>query len=94
MSIRSKGAKEKDYFCSSALAVPIVELLDKATLNPAQLCSPPSTIKSPYPPGISVLMPGEVITKSVLEYLQQIQVLRGFISGCNDISFKILKVLK
>jgi arginine decarboxylase len=48
----------------------------------------------PYPPGIPVLMPGEVITKPVLDYLQQIQAMGGFISGCNDTSFKTLKVLK
>ncbi len=36
----------------------------------------------------------EVITKSVLEYLQQIQAMGGFISGCNDISLKTLKVVK
>ncbi|MDZ7994098.1 MAG: aminotransferase class I/II-fold pyridoxal phosphate-dependent enzyme [Nostoc sp. EfeVER01] len=51
-------------------------------------------IVCPYPPGIPVLMPGEVITKSVLEYLQQIQARGGFISGCNDISLKTLKVVK
>ncbi|MBN3944753.1 aminotransferase class I/II-fold pyridoxal phosphate-dependent enzyme [Nostoc sp. NMS9] len=51
-------------------------------------------IVCPYPPGIPVLMPGEVITKSVLEYLQQIQAMGGFISGCNDISLKTLKVVK
>ncbi|MHC5822447.1 MAG: aminotransferase class I/II-fold pyridoxal phosphate-dependent enzyme, partial [Nostoc sp.] len=48
----------------------------------------------PYPPGIPVLMPGEVITKSVLDYLQQIQAKGGFISGCNDTSLKTLKVVK
>ncbi|MEH1950576.1 MAG: aminotransferase class I/II-fold pyridoxal phosphate-dependent enzyme [Nostoc sp.] len=51
-------------------------------------------IVCPYPPGIPVLMPGEAITKSVLEYLQQIQAMGGFISGCNDISLKSLKVVK
>ncbi len=51
-------------------------------------------IVCPYPPGIPVLMPGEVITKSVFEYLQQIQAMGGFISGCNDISLKTLKVVK
>ncbi|MDZ8258113.1 aminotransferase class I/II-fold pyridoxal phosphate-dependent enzyme [Nostoc sp. ChiQUE01b] len=51
-------------------------------------------IVCPYPPGIPVLMPGEVITESVLEYLQQIQAIGGFISGCNDISLKSLKVVK
>ncbi|MFS0514241.1 aminotransferase class I/II-fold pyridoxal phosphate-dependent enzyme [Nostoc sp. UIC 10607] len=48
----------------------------------------------PYPPGIPVLMPGEVITKSVLDYLQQIQAMGGFISGCADTSLKTLKVVK
>ncbi|MHC5775811.1 aminotransferase class I/II-fold pyridoxal phosphate-dependent enzyme [Nostoc sp.] len=51
-------------------------------------------IVCPYPPGIPVLMPGEVITKSVLDYLQQIQAKGGFISGCNDTTLKTLKVLK
>ncbi|MBN3910970.1 MAG: aminotransferase class I/II-fold pyridoxal phosphate-dependent enzyme [Nostoc sp. NMS1] len=51
-------------------------------------------IVCPYPPGIPVLMPGEIITKPVLDYLQQIQAMGGFISGCNDTSFKTLKVLK
>jgi arginine decarboxylase len=51
-------------------------------------------IVCPYPPGIPVLMPGEIITKPVLDYLQQIQAMGGFISGCNDTSFKNLKVLK
>lgn len=48
----------------------------------------------PYPPGIPVLMPGEIITKPVLDYLQQIQGMGGFISGCNDSSLKTLKVVK
>ncbi|MEJ1932754.1 aminotransferase class I/II-fold pyridoxal phosphate-dependent enzyme, partial [Nostoc sp. NIES-2111] len=38
----------------------------------------------PYPPGIPVIMPGEVITKPALEYLQHIQSLGGFITGCAD----------
>ncbi|OYE04841.1 aminotransferase class I/II-fold pyridoxal phosphate-dependent enzyme [Nostoc sp. 'Peltigera membranacea cyanobiont' 232] len=51
-------------------------------------------IVCPYPPGIPVLMPGEVITNPVLNYLQQIQAMGGFISGCNDTSFQTLKVVK
>jgi arginine decarboxylase len=48
----------------------------------------------PYPPGIPVLMPGEMITKPALEYLQQIQAMGGFISGCADTSLSTLKVVK
>jgi arginine decarboxylase len=51
-------------------------------------------IVCPYPPGIPVLMPGEVITKPALEYLQHIQAMGGFISGCADANLKTLKVVK
>ncbi len=51
-------------------------------------------IVCPYPPGIPVLMPGEVITKECLAYLQQIKMMGGFISGCADSSCKTLKVVK
>lgn len=48
----------------------------------------------PYPPGIPVLMPGEVITPAAINYLQQIQAIGGFISGCADTSLRTLKVVK
>jgi arginine decarboxylase len=51
-------------------------------------------IVCPYPPGIPVLMPGEVITKEALEYLQNIQAMGGFISGCADSSLRTLQVVK
>ncbi|MDH6100607.1 aminotransferase class I/II-fold pyridoxal phosphate-dependent enzyme [Anabaenopsis sp. FSS-46] len=51
-------------------------------------------IVCPYPPGIPVLMPGELITKSALEYLQQVQAMGGLITGCADPSLKNLKVVK
>ncbi|WP_315791269.1 aminotransferase class I/II-fold pyridoxal phosphate-dependent enzyme [Fischerella sp. JS2] len=47
----------------------------------------------PYPPGIPVLMPGEIITKPALEYLQQIQTMGGFISGCADTSLSTITVV-
>ncbi len=51
-------------------------------------------IVCPYPPGIPILMPGELITPAALEYLQQIQSMGGFISGCADTSLKTLKVVR
>ncbi|NMG08007.1 aminotransferase class I/II-fold pyridoxal phosphate-dependent enzyme [Brasilonema sp. UFV-L1] len=48
----------------------------------------------PYPPGIPILMPGEIISQFALEYLQHIQKLGGFISGCADTSLRTLKVVK
>ena len=48
----------------------------------------------PYPPGIPILMPGEVITVSAIKYLLHIQAMSGYINGCADASLKTLKVLK
>ncbi len=47
----------------------------------------------PYPPGIPVLIPGEVITRTALDYLEQIQIMGGFISGCTDASLSTIKVM-
>ena len=47
----------------------------------------------PYPPGIPVLIPGEIVTKGAIAYLQKIQSLGGYINGCADSSLKTLKVI-
>jgi arginine/lysine/ornithine decarboxylase len=48
----------------------------------------------PYPPGIPILMPGEMITQQAGEYLQQIQSWGGFITGCADNTLQSVQVLK
>lgn len=48
----------------------------------------------PYPPGIPILLPGEIITQQAGEYLQQIQSLGGFITGCSDTNLQDVQVLK
>jgi arginine decarboxylase len=48
----------------------------------------------PYPPGIPVLMPGEVVTPAALDYLQQILSLGGSLTGCSDPTLKTLKVVR
>ena len=47
----------------------------------------------PYPPGIPVLMPGELITSAAIAYLQQILNVGGKISGCADPSLETLRVI-
>ncbi len=47
----------------------------------------------PYPPGIPILMPGEIITRRALNYLQAIQAMGGLIAGCADNSLETLKVV-
>ena len=51
-------------------------------------------IVCPYPPGIPVLMPGEVVTDVALNYLLQVKATGGFITGCGDSSLKSLKVVR
>lgn len=48
----------------------------------------------PYPPGIAVLVPGEVITAGAIAHLHQTLMAGGILSGCSDPSLKTLKVVK
>jgi arginine decarboxylase len=50
-------------------------------------------IVCPYPPGIPVLMPGEVVTEVALNYLLQVKAMGGFITGCGDSSLESLKIV-
>jgi arginine decarboxylase len=57
----------------------------------ARICA---EIICPYPPGIPVLMPGEVITPDAVEYLLNMQAIGSEITGCADATLKTLKVVK
>lgn len=48
----------------------------------------------PYPPGIPILMPGEIISLEALEYLKEVTRLGAIISGCSDSTLKTIKVVK
>ena len=48
----------------------------------------------PYPPGIPLLMPGEIITTEAIEYLQQILIAGGTITGCNDPTGQTIQTIK
>ncbi len=47
----------------------------------------------PYPPGIPVLIPGEIITAEALTYLQQILDLGGELIGCSDPTLEHIRVV-
>ncbi len=47
----------------------------------------------PYPPGIPIIMPGEIITTSALDYLQQVLDAGGEIAGCNDLSLATITII-
>jgi arginine decarboxylase len=46
----------------------------------------------PYPPGIPVLIPGEVITPTAIEYLQAVLAAGGEITGCRDSNLHSIEV--
>ena len=48
----------------------------------------------PYPPGIPLLMPGEIITKEAIAYLKEILNAGGTITGCNDPTLQTIQTLK
>jgi arginine decarboxylase len=78
------GVSPREAFFAVSEIVPLAETCDR-------ICT---EIVCPYPPGIPVLMPGEIITPQALQYLQHIQAMGGLITGCADTSLKSLKVVK
>jgi arginine/lysine/ornithine decarboxylase len=73
----------REAFFANSETLPVEKTLER-------ICA---EIICPYPPGIPVLMPGELITKTALEYLQEIQKMGGFITGCADETLRTLKVV-
>jgi arginine decarboxylase len=47
----------------------------------------------PYPPGIPVLMPGEIVTTAALDYLRQVLDLGGEIAGCSDLTLETIAIV-
>jgi arginine decarboxylase len=50
-------------------------------------------IVTPYPPGIPVLAPGEVITESIVGHLEHVVALGGFVEGATDQALDRLRVV-
>jgi arginine/lysine/ornithine decarboxylase len=48
---------------------------------------------TPYPPGIPAIAPGEVYTKAIVEYLEEVAVAGGFMEGAADQSLSELRVV-
>lgn len=48
----------------------------------------------PYPPGIPVLFPGEVVTEGAIAYLQQVIAAGGVVTGCADSYLRTLNVIE
>ncbi len=73
----------RDAFFSPSETIPIAQTLGRMSAE----------LVCPYPPGIPVLMPGEVISPAAIAYLQQICIAGGMISGCADPTLETLRVI-
>jgi arginine decarboxylase len=47
----------------------------------------------PYPPGIPVIILGEIISSEAVEYLKTISALGGVLTGCSDSSLETIEVI-
>lgn len=74
----------REAFFSPSKQVAIAQAIDQ--ISAELIC--------PYPPGIPLIMPGEVITQESVETLQAISASGGFISGCTDSTLKTLVVVE
>jgi arginine decarboxylase len=72
----------RSAFFAPQISVPIEQAVGKTAAE----------IICPYPPGIPVLLPGEIITVAAIDYLQHIQRLGGAIVG-GDITWQSLRIV-
>ncbi len=74
----------REAFFAATETVPITQSVHRVSAE----------LVCPYPPGIPVLIPGEVVTEEAIVQLQQILALGGVISGCADPHLQTLRVVK
>ena len=73
----------RDAFFAPSEALPLKEAINRISAE----------LVCPYPPGIPVLMPGELITVEAVEYLQAVIAVGGMITGGGDSSLATLQVV-
>lgn len=74
----------RDAYFSPTETVSMAAAIDR--ISAALVC--------PYPPGIPVLMPGEVVTSAAIAHIQAILAAGGIVSGCCDSACTHLRVVK
>jgi arginine decarboxylase len=74
----------RQAFFAATQTVPIKQAINR--ISAETVC--------PYPPGIPLLIPGEIITSAVVEHLLNVKACGGFISNCADTSLCTLKVVR
>ncbi|MCS6812547.1 MAG: aminotransferase class I/II-fold pyridoxal phosphate-dependent enzyme [Cyanobacteria bacterium] len=73
----------REAFFAPRKTVPIAEAIDRVSAE--LIC--------PYPPGIPTVIPGEVITASMVDYLRQILTAGGYVTGCADSRLETIAII-
>jgi arginine decarboxylase len=81
--ITELAVSPREAFFATQVTVSIKESINRIAAEP--IC--------PYPPGIPTLVPGEIVTKEAIEYLQKILAAGGEIVGASDPQLHHLRVL-
>ncbi|WP_034629755.1 aminotransferase class I/II-fold pyridoxal phosphate-dependent enzyme [Desulfotruncus alcoholivorax] len=74
----------RDVFFKPTMSLPIKDTAGK-------ICS---EVVACYPPGIPVIIPGEVITGEIIEYIEYMRQIGATFQGCNDTTMQTLLVVK
>jgi arginine/lysine/ornithine decarboxylase len=88
------------YACGEQLSTPVLSpreafLSEPEVVPQGQAIGRVSAeLVCPYPPGIPLLLPGELITATALEQLAQIWAEGGTLTGCSDSSLQTLRVVR
>ncbi|WP_320671357.1 aminotransferase class I/II-fold pyridoxal phosphate-dependent enzyme [Patulibacter defluvii] len=78
-----QALRPRDAFFAAATTVPARRAVGRISAE----------LVTPYPPGIPVLAPGEVVTRPIVDYLQEIVGAGGFVEGAVDQSLARLRVV-
>ncbi len=70
-------------FFAPSQTLPVAKAIDRVSAE----------LVCPYPPGIPLLLPGEVVTLEAIDRLQQILKAGGMITGCADLTLKTIRVV-
>ena len=79
----SPALSPRDAYFAPRITMPIAQAAGH--ISAETLC--------PYPPGIPITLPGEVITRAAIASLQQTQAAGGLITGCADSTLQQLQVV-
>ena len=82
--------------------IPELKLIPRAAFNSDKISLPlkesinhiSSEFLMAYPPGIPVLCPGEIITKEIIDYVEDLKRVGLYVQGTEDPSVENIKVVK